>query len=152
MDHGSPTSRALLARAGLDGTPLEHDPFNFVDRKGTWWLTYSTALHASQAFAAAEPEMVDIYLRYWEDRFKADGWRPGNRHAHDNLREWSPHLALARSWTRPPQGHAAEKEVQRLQALVGEWAAVRLLRQRGLEQEGDRIEGFEVGRDREAAP
>ena len=122
-------------------TPLKT---NFVDRHGGWWLTYATALHAAQAYAAAEPHSVELYVRAREDRLTAEGWQPGNRGAHEDLREWSPRWALARSWTQRPLGDAAEKEVQRLQAVVGE--SVRLLRQLGHELHATQIERALRGR------
>jgi hypothetical protein len=32
--------------------------------------TFATATRACQAFAAAEPDLVDLYLRDWEDRLR----------------------------------------------------------------------------------
>lgn len=131
-------------RAKLNGSPIDYDPLNFVDLHGGWWLTYATALHAAQAYAAAEPHSVELYIRAIEDRLTAEGWQPGNRGAHQDLRAWSPRWALARSWTQRPLGDAAEKEVQRLQAVVGESA--RLLRQLGHELHATQIERALRGR------
>ena len=131
-------------RAKLNGSPINYDPSNFINRHGGWWLTYATTLHAAQAYAAAEPHAVELYLRGWEDRLTAEGWQPGNRGAHEQLREWSPRWALARSWTQRPLGDAAEKEVQRLQAVVAE--SVQLLRQLGHELHATQIERALRGR------
>lgn len=126
------------ARAGLGGSPLDDHPANYVDRHGTWHLTFATALKAAQSFAAAEPEMVDLYLRGWEERLKAEGFEPGRSHNHDLLREWAPHHALARAWTQEPRGHAAEKEIERLRRLVD--TAIRYLREAGEEGKAARLE------------
>lgn len=126
------------ARARLDGTPLEDDSANYQDRVGTWHLSFRTALKAAQAFAAAEPEMVDLYLRSWEERLKAEGFEPGGRSKHDLLREWAPSHALARAWSQEPRGAAAEQEVERLRALVS--TAVRYLREAGEDSKAGRIE------------
>lgn len=131
-------AQRLWDRAGLAGRPLEHHPANFIDRHGTWQLTFQTALHAAEAFAAAEPETVDLYLRGWEDRLRAEGFIQGNQHSHELLREWAPSHALARSWSQKPIGAAAEREVQRLRSLVEH--AARLLRAIGHNSEAARIE------------
>lgn len=73
-------------RAGLAGTPLDDHPSNYQDRQGQWHLAFATVLKASRAFAAAEPDMVDLYLRGWEERLRAEGFEPGGRHNHDLLR------------------------------------------------------------------
>jgi hypothetical protein len=104
---------------------LEHHPANFVDTHLTWQLTFQTAQYAAEAFAAAEPDAVDLYLRRWEDELRAEGFIQGNRHSHHLLREWAPSQALARSWSQKPIGAAAEREVQRLRLLVQD--AARLL-------------------------
>jgi hypothetical protein len=93
---------------------------------------------ACQAFAAAEPDLVDLYLRGWEDRLRAEGFEPGNRHSHELLRNWAPAHALARFWCAEPQRTAAEREVERLQRLVRE--AVRLLEAAGDDRGARRIE------------
>jgi hypothetical protein len=132
------SARRYWSRAGLDGSPLDHDPLNFVDRHGHWLLSYATAVHAAQAFAATEPELVDLYLRGWEEHLKAEGFEPGNRHSHDLLREWAPSHALARSWSHRPHGEAAEREVQRLRGLVQ--TAIRHLRESGHTRDAARLE------------
>lgn len=126
------------ARAKLDGLPLDADPANYVDRFGSWHLSFRSMEAASIAFAAAEPEAVELYLRKWEDQLKAEGFQPGGRVSHDVLRQWSPSMALARSWTRTAANKALEDEVQRLQRLVHE--AIRLLKTSGNERGAARIE------------
>jgi hypothetical protein len=96
--------------ARQSGSPLDHDGVNFVDRNGQWHLSFATATWACQAFAAAEPDLVDLYLRDWEDRLRGDGFEPGNRHSNELLRRWAPAHALARSWCAEPQRAAAEQE------------------------------------------
>lgn len=92
-------------------------------------MSFQTAEKASQAFAAAEPELVEFHIRRWEDRLKAEGFQPGSRHAHDLLRDWAPNFALARSWMGGPATKALEEELNRLQRLVGE--AIDMLRRCG---------------------
>jgi hypothetical protein len=75
--------------------------------------------------------------RTWEDRLRAEGFEPGNRHAHDLLQEWAPAHALARHWCSEPQRSAAEQEIHRLQSLVQE--AVRLLQAAGDDRGARRI-------------
>jgi hypothetical protein len=53
-------------------------------------LSFATATRACQTFAAAEPDLVDLYLRDWEDRLRAEGFEPGNRHSDELLRKWAP--------------------------------------------------------------
>ena len=131
-------------RGGLEGLPISDHPANFEDRHGTWHLTLETAVKACQAFAAAEPELIDLYLRGWEEQLKAEGFQPGNRYSHDLLRQWAPAHALARSWSQRPRGEAAEHEVERLQRLVRE--AVAALRRHGDESAASRIERGLQGR------
>ena len=57
-DRGS--AERFWARAGLEGLPVSDHPANFEDRHGDWHLTFETAVKACQAFAAAEPELVDL--------------------------------------------------------------------------------------------
>lgn len=128
----------LWSRGHLEGSPLEFDPMNFADRSGVWHLSFTTAEKASQAFAAAEPDLVELYLRRWEDRLKAQGFQPGIRHAHDVLRQWAPQIALARSWTQSQAVKTLDDEVQRLQRVVNE--AIGLLRRAGDERGAARIE------------
>lgn len=137
-DTDAASAERYWARARLDGTPFEADPANYQDREGTWHLSFRTALKAAQAFAAAEPELVDLYLRGWEERLKAEGFEPGGSHNHDLLLEWAPSHALTRAWSQEPRGAAAEKEVERLRALVA--TAVRYLREAGEDGKASRIE------------
>ncbi|GAB3556255.1 hypothetical protein [Spelaeicoccus albus] len=126
------------ARGGVEGTPLEDDPANYQDRGGVWHLSFRSALKAARAFAAADPEMVDLYLRGWEEELKAEGFEPGGRHSHDLLRKWAPSHALVRAWSQVPRGVAAEMEIERLRALVS--TAVRYLYEAGEDSKAGRIE------------
>lgn len=137
-DTDAASAERYWARGRLDGTPFEADPANYEDRYGTWHLSFRTALKAAQAFAAAEPELVDLYLRGWEERLRAEDFESGGSHNHDLLREWAPSHALARAWSQEPRGSAAEKEVKRLRALVS--TAVRYLREAGEDGKAGRIE------------
>lgn len=108
----------MWARAGLPGSPLEDDPNNYVDRYGEWHLSYETALKAAKAFAAREPDLVELFVSEWEDRLRAEGYEPGKRHVHGVLRQWAPRHALARSWMNEPARTADQKEIERLHLLV----------------------------------
>lgn len=125
-------------RDRLVGTPLTYDEVNYRDRHGMWQLSFATALAASQAFAAAEPELVDLYVRGWGNQLKAEGFTPGMSHKHDLLREWAPRHALARAWSQEPRGLAAENEATRLRRLVV--TAIHELRAAGAGFQADRIE------------
>lgn len=123
-------------RGRLAGTPLVYDEVNYRDRHGMWQLSFATSLAASQAFAAAEPELVDLYMRGWENQLKAEGSAPGMSHKHDLLREWSPRHA--RAWSQAPRRLAAENKVTRLRKLVT--TAIHELRVVGAGFQADRIE------------
>lgn len=125
-------------RAKLNGTPLEYDPLNFQDRHGAWHFSYATALKAAQSFAAAEPELVALYLRGIEEELKAEGFQPGRHFSHELLCRRSPSHALVRAWSQAPRGTAAENEITRLRAVVSQ--AVRFLREAGEERKADQIE------------
>ena len=58
------------ARAGLEGSPLDDHRANFVDRHGMWHLSFATAQKAAEPFASAEPELVDLFIRGWEERLR----------------------------------------------------------------------------------
>ena len=106
-------------QAGLEGSPLDYDPLNFADRSGRWRLTFATALHASQAFAAAEQDLVDFYIRGWEQELRARGFEPGMRYKHDLLRNWAPSHALARSWCQQPRRSPEREVAQRRRGAAG---------------------------------
>lgn len=75
------TATRLWSRAGLEGSPLDDHPANYSDRHGTWHMSFATAERVSKAFAAAEPELVELYVAGWEKRLTAEGFLPGQRHA-----------------------------------------------------------------------
>ncbi|MGC4154508.1 MAG: hypothetical protein QM628_15720 [Propionicimonas sp.] len=127
----------LWSRAGFDGSPLDDDPLNYVDRHGEWHLSFETALKAAKGFAGRGPEMVTMYVSDWEDRLKAEGFQPGRRHMHDVLRDFAPGLALARSWVSDPARTAEQEEIERLRKLVLDAASV--LNRAGLTKEADRV-------------
>jgi hypothetical protein len=77
-------ARRLWHRAGLPGSPDDH-PLAYTDRCGQLNLPYETALEFAQAFARAEPEPCIQYLQEWEDRLRAEGYEPGQRHSHSFL-------------------------------------------------------------------
>lgn len=130
-------ARRLWDRAGLDGEPDDH-PLAFIDRHGTLHLPYETTLRFAQAFAAAEPESVILYIQEWEDRLRAEGYEPGNRHSHDFLRTMRPAHALARQWAGRAEVTMLREENDRLRRLVHQ--AISALTQAGNESAARRIE------------
>jgi hypothetical protein len=107
----------MCERARPKEDPLE-EPHAFIDRHGVAHLTYQTALNWAQAFAAAEPETVGLYLAEWEERLKAEGWQPGRREAHALLRQVTPAHALVRSWSGAADREQLRVEVERLRRLL----------------------------------
>lgn len=134
----SATAQRLWSRALLPGSPLEDHPSNYIDRFGTWHLSFQTAEKAAQGFAAADPDAVNLYITNHEEPLKAQGFQPGNRHAHDVLRSYAPCLALARSWTKTQTNTALEHEVERLRKLTEH--AIQLLRSSGNEEAAQQIQ------------
>lgn len=115
-DEGSATR--LWARAGLSGSPLDADVCNYVDRAGRWHLSFDTALQAAKGFAAQEPALVDLYCSDEEEKYRAQGYEPGNRYVHDMLRLYAPAWALIRSWMQQPSRTADQQEIERLRQLI----------------------------------
>lgn len=112
----------LWARARLGSDPLA-EPLAYVDRHGRAHLSAATTLRWAQAFAAAEPETVGLYIEEEERKLLAEGWQPGDRFAHKFLRQSRPAFALVRDWAAQPERDVLRKEVQRLQELVQRAAA-----------------------------
>jgi hypothetical protein len=104
------TAQRYWDRSGHTVTPVEYDPVNSRDRFGAWNLSYATALKAAQSFAAAEPELVDLYLRGIEEELKAEGFEPGNRFSHDLLRKWAPSRAVVWAWSQVLRGTTADND------------------------------------------
>jgi hypothetical protein len=107
-------------------------------------LPYETALEFARAFAAAEPEPCIHYIAEWEDRLRAEGYEPGQRHRHGFLRGLRPAHALVRQWARAGELDLLAAENTRLRRLVGEAAAA--LRNAGCGQQADRIDRALLGR------
>ncbi|HEX5493461.1 MAG TPA: hypothetical protein VFX70_02655 [Mycobacteriales bacterium] len=110
-------ARRLWDRAGLEGEPDDH-PLAFIDRKGVPHVPYETTLSFAQAFAAAEPESVLLHIQEWEDRLRAEGYEPGNRHSHEFLRTKRPAHVLARQWAGRAEVTMLQEENDRLRRLV----------------------------------
>jgi hypothetical protein len=115
-----PPDRAnrLWNRAGLTDDPVQA-AHSYLDRFGVLHLSYETSLRFAQAFAAREPEPCLLYIEEWENRLRAEGYEPGNRHAHAVLREFAPAHALIRQWAASSDVERLQKEVERLHAVVG---------------------------------
>ena len=142
-DDGTVHLQAVELRqlARLAGLPEELEKFSdevYVDRFGDMHLPVAVAEQLAHAYAAAEPEIVLMYIEDEESEYKAKGYEPGDRFWHNYLREKTPGFALARYWA----GHEAEvaqlwAEIERLRALVQ--SAAEALERSGKEPEGWRI-------------
>ena len=112
----------VATRAGLRVNEL--DGMSHTDRHGQTWMTSRGGLRLAQGFAAAEPDVVQLFIESEEAELKARGY--ADRFHHDCLSQQRPAFALARQWA----GHEAEveqlrTEVQRLGTLI-EGAAIDL--------------------------
>jgi hypothetical protein len=110
----------------------------YVDRGGEMHLPVEVAQKLAHAYAAAEPEIVLMYIEDEESELKAKGYEPGQRYYHDRLREEMPGFALARYWA----GHEREVaqlrgEIERMRKLVR--AAADVLEKAGQAREGWRL-------------
>jgi hypothetical protein len=126
----------LWRRAGLTGEPTR-EPYAYVDRHGLLHLPYLAALKFAKAFAAAEPEPCDTYMREWEERLRAEGYVPGDSYAHGLLREFEAGFALVRYWMNEPVNNSLETELQRVTYIAGE--AIRELEAAGQEKTARRL-------------
>lgn len=136
-------ARRLWRRAHLPGEP-DHHPLAYIDRHGTMHLPYETALQFAHAPAAAEPEPCIHYLQEREDRLRAEGNLPGERHRHGFLCELRPAFALVRDWCRSAELDLLQAENTRLQRLLDE--AIRDLRTAGLDRQANRLDRALQGR------
>jgi len=142
-DDGSVHMEAVELRqiARLAGLPQELEKLHeaaYVDRDGTMHLPVEVAEQLAHAYAAAEPEIVLMYIEDQESEYKAKGYDPGTRYYHDLLREKMPGFALARYWA----GHEEEvaqlrAEIERLRTLVR--SAAGALEKAGQERDGWRL-------------
>ena len=99
--------RRLARQAGLPEQLEKLSDQVYVDRFETMHLPVEVAEQLAHAYAAAEPEIVLMYIEDEEREYKAKGYEPGDRFWHDYLREKTPGFALARYWA----GH--EEEIAR---------------------------------------
>lgn len=119
---------ALREMARLAGLPQSLEDLHegaYVDRHDNMYLPLELGERLAHAYAAAEPEIVLMYIEDQESEYKARGYEPGERYYHDLLREHTPGFALARHWA----GHQEEvemlrTEIERLRGLVRSAAAV----------------------------
>jgi hypothetical protein len=142
-DDGTVHMRAVELRqlARLSGLPEELEtlhPEVYVDRFGMMHLPVEAAEQLAHAYAAAEPEIVLMYIEDEESELKAKGYQAGDRFYHDYLRDKTPGFALARYWA----GHEEEvaqlrAEIERLRGVVRALAAE--LEKSGHEREGWRM-------------
>ena len=110
----------------------------YVDRFGEMHLPVEVAEKLAHAYAAAEPEIVLMYIEDEESELWAKGYEPGERYYHDRLREETPGFSLARYWA----GHEREvallrSEIERMRKLVE--SAAEVLEKAGQEREGWRL-------------
>lgn len=128
----------IADRAGLDGAPVRLHRLGFIDRQGWANLPLEAGVALAQAFAAAEPETVLMYIEAQEQQLKAEGFAPGERHLHDYLRKWQPAFALARQWAGVArEAEMLQKEIGRLRGLVSQ--AAYELRAAGEERKSQRL-------------
>jgi hypothetical protein len=130
--------REIARLAGLSPNLEELDPVAYVDRSGMMRLPADLAERLARAYASAQPESVLLFIEDEETQLRTEGNMPGERWAHDYLREKMPGFALARYWA----GHEEEVarlrlEIERLRSLV--WTAADELMRAGAEREGKRI-------------
>jgi len=133
----------MWSRAKLKGEPLDQ-PGAFADRHGRWHLSWRSAQLWSQAFAAQEPETVNLYLDHIERELLAEGHVPGEAWKHDYLRTSRPAISLARDWTRANVHDHLQREVQRLGTIVSR--AVSYLHETGNHHHARRLEDEYKGR------
>lgn len=133
----------LWRRAGITGEPTR-EPYAYVDRHGMLHLPYPSALKFAKAFAGAEPEPCDTYMREWEERLRAEGYVPGDSYAHGLLREFEAGFALVRYWMNAPVNKSLETELQRVTYIAEE--AIRQLEATGQEKAARRLKRQLKGR------
>lgn len=131
-------ARRLWARAGQDGSPLDHDAANYVDRHGRWRLSLETALLAAHELAVREPALFEACLAADELSLRRESWGA------ESLARSAPVWALIRSWTGEGLRGAGSPEIRRLQGLVRQ--AAQLLREAGDEAGADALESALDGR------
>lgn len=142
MAYGMEISREalqrLLDRAGIDGDPLRLDHAAYTDRFGRIHLPWQAVEMIARAYAAAEPDMVMMYLEDREAEMRARGYDPGDRIYHRFLREYQPGYALARQWAGiQREAEELQKEIGRLRGLLT--MAVADLKAAGLDQKAWRL-------------
>jgi hypothetical protein len=126
-----PEAERLWRRAGFTSEP-RREPYAYIDRCGHLHLPYQAALKFAKAFAAAEPEPCNTYVREWEERLRAQGYVPGDAYAHGLLREWEPSFALVRYWMNQPINQSLEAELRGVSYIAEE--AIRELEATGQEK------------------
>lgn len=131
-----PKAERLWRRAGLASDP-RNEPYAYVDRHRMLHLPFLSALKFAKAFAAAEPEPCQTYIREWEEKLRIRGYQPGDTYAHDLLREWEPGFALVRYWMAQPVNKGLEDELHRVRHVAVE--AIRLLEGCGEEKAARRL-------------
>jgi hypothetical protein len=128
----------ICDRAGLTTPPVHLHRLGFCDRFGTVHLPLDTMVAVAQAFAAAEPETVTLYLDDQGEELRLKGTMPGERWYHQYLREQGPAVALARRWAGLEQeAEALRREIARLRVLVSRAASD--LKGSGAEREAHRL-------------
>lgn len=109
----------ILDRAGLASTPAEMHPLGYRDRRGWVHLPLETMVRIAQAFATAEPQLVNEYIDDREEELRLRGNVPGDRWWHEYLREHGPGFALARRWAGVEQeAESLCREIARPRALL----------------------------------
>ncbi len=136
MDQGE--VQRILDRAGIEKGPTDLHHLAYRDRHGQIHLPGEAMVALAQAFAAAEPETVVIYLDDRDDELRIRGNQPGDRWYHQYRRELSPSFALARQWAGLEQeSEMLRKEIARLRGLLS--TAAHDLKRAGEERKSNRL-------------
>lgn len=98
--------RRIADRAGFEGRLQDLHRLGFVDRRRQVHRPLEGAVAIARAFAAAQPESVLTYIEDDEEGLRARGYGPGERYAHDLVREYQP----ATPWRVSGLGSAGDRD------------------------------------------
>lgn len=110
-------ARRLWSRAAMPDDPAE-ESLAFVTRHGHLTLPYMAAYRFAVAFAAKEPEPCLMEVATEEDRYRAEGYTPGQRYMHQLFIERSPSWALVRQWASQSYRDLLAEQVRRLSTVL----------------------------------
>ncbi|MFL6239309.1 MAG: hypothetical protein ACJ735_07475 [Actinomycetes bacterium] len=131
----------IVARCGSDPpglSSLAQYP-SFLNRRGVLHVRGNTVLAFARAFAAAEPEAVNLYVDQEEQEYRSRGYEIGGSYLHKIMLENGPAYALARQWAGGDQSREyLQNEIRRLRELVQR--AVADLRRHGDDSAAGKLE------------